>query len=229
MLLSRRARPNSRSIVVNQDARGTPDQELNVEVFSIDSCLFNSWGRIIRLNLKEIIKKELLIMFEITFNDREKLEILKKNRKAYSGSKYDFTLEDRYLVYHCPLKQNTVYIALDLETGCGSEVMSVKNEERFTVHSFERLLPLVLYSIKYTGDRRYRTVRTQDGYMIIEYIFKVVLPEYGYQVRSEQIALCKSMYEGFMTKVVTELQVIIRSSQTRMDPHSTVIRQQASA
>ena len=153
-------------------------------------------------------------MFEITFNDREKLEILKKNRKAYSGSKYDFTLEDRYLVYHCPLKQNTVYIALDLETGCGSEVMSVKNEERFTVHSFERLLPLVLYSIKYTGDRRYRTVRTQDGYMIIKYIFKVVLPEYGYQVRSEQIALCKSMYEGFMTKVVAICEAEVGTGKT---------------
>lgn len=153
-------------------------------------------------------------MFEITFNDRNKLGSLIKNKKAYPKGKYDFTLENRFLVYHCPLRQRLVYIAVDMKTGYGSEVISLKNKERFTVRDFNKLLPLVLYSIKYTGDRRYLMAGTQDGYMIIEYIFKVVLPEYGYTVRNEQIKLCKSMYDGFMKKSVAICEAEVGTGKT---------------
>lgn len=153
-------------------------------------------------------------MFEITFNDREKLSELMKERKVYPKSKYDFTLENRFLVYHCPLRQRMVYISFDLKTGYGSEILSLKNDEQFSIHNFQKLLPLVLYSIKYTGDKRYLMAHSQGGYMIIEYVFKIVLPEYGYRVRSEQIKLCKSIFDGFIKKKVGICEAEVGTGKT---------------
>ncbi len=153
-------------------------------------------------------------MFEITFSDRNKFENLIKNKKAYPKGKYDFTLEKRFIVYHCPLRQRLVYIAIDMKTGYGSEVIALKNKNQLTVRDFNKLIPLVLYSIKYTGDKRYLIENTQDGYTIIEYIFKVVLPEYGYTIRNEQIKLCKSMYDGFMKKSVAICEAEVGTGKT---------------
>ena len=35
---------------------------------------------------------------------------------------YDFTFEERYLIYHCNLCNELVYLAIDIETGRGVEV-----------------------------------------------------------------------------------------------------------
>lgn len=153
-------------------------------------------------------------MFEITFNDRKKLSELMKEQKVYPQSRYDFTFEKRFIVYHCPLRHQMVYISFDLTTGFGSEILSVKNDERFTIHNFERLLPLVLYSIKYTGDRRYLMARSQDGYTIIEYIFKVILPDYGYKIRNEQIQLSKAMFKGFIGNKVAICEAEVGTGKT---------------
>ena len=40
-------------------------------------------------------------MFEITYNGEEMLRNYKERRIAYKEGKYDFTFEERYLIYHC--------------------------------------------------------------------------------------------------------------------------------
>ena len=56
-------------------------------------------------------------MFEITYNGEEMLRNYKERRIAYKEGKYDFTFEERYLIYHCNLCNELVYLAIEIETG----------------------------------------------------------------------------------------------------------------
>ena len=95
-------------------------------------------------------------MYEISSNGPEMLKNLYDAGNAYPNGEYDFTLKNRFLLYHCPLKNKYVYIAVDLYTGLGSEVMSVMNKKSLIKRSdYGTLVPLVLFSVKYTGDRSY--------------------------------------------------------------------------
>lgn len=62
-------------------------------------------------------------MFEITRNHQDAFEYYLNERKAYPGGDYDFTFEDRFLIYHAPLRHQTVYFAIDMKTGLSSEVL----------------------------------------------------------------------------------------------------------
>lgn len=53
-------------------------------------------------------------MFEITYKDKERLNEYIENRKAYQNAVYDFTFENRFLVYHCEMTNELHYIALDM-------------------------------------------------------------------------------------------------------------------
>lgn len=41
-------------------------------------------------------------MFEITKNHQDAYEYCINERMAYPGGDYDFTFEDRFLIYHAP-------------------------------------------------------------------------------------------------------------------------------
>ena len=66
-------------------------------------------------------------MFEITKNHQDAYEYYINERMAYPGGDYDFTFEDRFLIYHAPLRHQTVYIAIDMKTGLSVEICSRKN------------------------------------------------------------------------------------------------------
>ena len=61
-------------------------------------------------------------MFEINFNGQEILDYYKNERKAYKDGEYDFTFENRFLIYHSVLCHELHYLALDTTTGLSSEV-----------------------------------------------------------------------------------------------------------
>lgn len=81
-------------------------------------------------------------MFEITKNHQDAYEYYINERMAYPGGDYDFTFEDRFLIYHAPLRHQTVYIAIDMKTGLSVEICSRKNgvymEHEYTelIHMF---------------------------------------------------------------------------------------------
>ncbi len=138
-------------------------------------------------------------MFEITRNHQDAFEYYLNERKAYPGGVYDFTFEDRFLIYHAPLRNQIVYFAIDMKTGLSSEVISRKNGF-YMEHEFKELIPNIFYATKYTGDRRYTNVFATDPLEVIESIFRVVLPSFGYAVREEQIKLCRQMFLGMTNK-----------------------------
>lgn len=140
-------------------------------------------------------------MFEITRNDYEALEYYMNEGMAYKKAVYDFTFENRFLIYHAPQSHQVRYFALDMQTKLTSEICRRKDGE-YLEHEYKELIPKILSGIKYTGDRRYLNIIGNEPEEMIDTIFRVILPEYGYAVREEQINLCKKMYLGLTGKQV---------------------------
>ena len=97
-------------------------------------------------------------MFEITYNDSDTLQNFIDADKAYHGAIYDFTFEGRFIVYHFFVKDTARYVALDSMTGYGSEITRRRKDNLFDTRTYHSMTPMVLDSIKYTGDKRYLNV-----------------------------------------------------------------------
>jgi ATP-dependent DNA helicase DinG len=151
------------------------------------------------LNIKIKEKK----MLEIDCKDYEHFEWLKENKNAYEDGIYDFTFEDRFIIYHANYKKTIEYFAYDKRTGYTSTINNMMTNKIYTEDEFKDMIPKILYSIKYTGDNRYITMFNSDPIEIIDTIFKTILPKYGYIIREEQIELSKTMYRGFTEKQVS--------------------------
>lgn len=136
-------------------------------------------------------------MFEITYGDKETLEYYIREQLAYPNAEYDFTFENRFLIYHAPIRNAYVYLVLDMETKLTSEAYHSSKPLKQLNH--RNFVPRILQAIKYTGDRRYINNIYSKPLEIIDAIFRKVMPEYGFNVREEQIELCKRMYMGFTT------------------------------
>lgn len=134
-------------------------------------------------------------MYEITYEDKETLAGYIVKRMAYDGGIYDFTFEGRYLIYHARVMGEWHYIALDMTTGVGSVMYRGKKPLRIT--DKHTVIPYICNAIKYTGDRRYGNAMESDPIEIIDSIFRDILPEYGFNVREEQIELSKRIFRGF--------------------------------
>ena len=93
----------------------------------------------------------------------------------------------------------TDYIALDMSTGLASHVITKKPGELYTKVSYRKLIPHILYSVKYTGDLGYLQRFADNPLEVIDSVFRVVLPDNGYNIREEQIALpiVISITQGF--------------------------------
>jgi len=131
-------------------------------------------------------------MFEINTNYNEYFDYLLENRIAYKGGEYDFTFENEYLVYHVEQRNRIEYIAVNLKTHLSSSVTSEPVGNIYIKENYYQMIPKLLKSIKYTGDKRYLGEIThceEDPHNLIDSIFYDILPRYGYSVRKEQIEL----------------------------------------
>lgn len=153
-------------------------------------------------------------MFEITYSDSETLKSYILADKAYEGGVYDFTFENRYIIYHAFMRHKVDYIALDMATGLASHILTKKPGELYTKVSYRKLIPHILYSVKYTGDMRYLNRFADNPLEVIDSIFRVVLPDNGYNIREEQIALAKKMYIGFTEKQVALCEAEVGTGKT---------------
>ena len=138
-------------------------------------------------------------MFEFRRTDEEMLEYYVREHIAYPEAKYDFTFEERYLVYHAPMLHKTIYYAVDMETRLSFEVCRL-DEGAYEPSQYRSMIPALLRAVKYTGDRRFQSTVAQTPVEVIDFLFRELLPEIGYAVREEQITLSKQMYEGLAHK-----------------------------
>ena len=91
-------------------------------------------------------------MFEITYNDNEIFENYQACQKAYKTGLYDFTFEDRFIIYHTKLRNQLDYLAIDKLTGKSSHVTTRHLDDVIEKAEYISMLRDILYSIKYTGD-----------------------------------------------------------------------------
>lgn len=96
-------------------------------------------------------------MKEITTGDSKSFEALRLQDRVYKTGVYAFTFEHAYLIYYYKRaagkgKFQYDYIAADIHTGTGSHICSRKNV--LPANYFIHLIPNILYSLKYTGDKR---------------------------------------------------------------------------
>ena len=153
-------------------------------------------------------------MFEITYSDSDIFEDYQTAGKANAGGTYDFTFESRYLIYHAALRREVNYIAIDMATGLASLVITKAPGNLYTEASYCKLIPHILYSVKYTGDVRYLNRFADNPMEVIDSIFRVVLPNNGYNIREEQISLAKQMYIGFTEKQVALCEAEVGTGKT---------------
>lgn len=153
-------------------------------------------------------------MFEITYSDKETFEAYQNAGKAYKKGVYDFTFEHRYIIYHANLRNKVDYIAIDMTTGLASCVITKQPGNLYTEVSYRRLIPHILYSVKYTGDMRYLNRFASDPIEVIDSIFRVVLPNNGYTIREEQISLSKKMFIGFTEKQIALCEAEVGTGKT---------------
>ena len=100
--------------------------------------------------------------FYLSYNPADLVHHL--SHKVHPDSIYDFTLSDttsnnhQYIVYHYPRPlediQEYVYVGLDTETNQVSQMCIKRHPVSPT--QFSSLIPSFLFSLKYTGDRRYK-------------------------------------------------------------------------
>lgn len=98
-----------------------------------------------------------------------------------------------------------------------SRLIIIAKEEKANLYdqrSYRSMTPLVLDSIKYTGDKRYLNVIVSNPLEAIESIFRVILPEYGFAVREEQIKLSMDMYRGLVGKQVAICEAEVGTGKT---------------
>lgn len=128
-------------------------------------------------------------MFEITYSDNETFEAYQNAGKAHKCGTYDFTFENRYIIHHANLRHKVDYIAIDMSTGLASFVITKNPGNLYTEASYKRLIPHILYSVKYTGDMRYLNRFADDPLTVIDSIFRVVLPNNGYKFGKNRLPL----------------------------------------
>ena len=153
-------------------------------------------------------------MFEITYSDKETFEAYQNAGKAHKGGTYDFTFENRFIIYHASLRNKVDYIAIDMTTGLASCVITKQPGNLYTEVSYRRLIPHILYSVKYTGDMRYLNRFASNPIEVIDSIFRVVLPNNGYTIREEQISLSKKMFIGFTEKQIALCEAEVGTGKT---------------
>ena len=86
-------------------------------------------------------------MFEITYSDNETFEAHQNAGKAHKGGTYDFTFENRYIIYHANLRHKVDYIAIDMSTGLASFVITKNPGNLYTEASYKRLSDTGVVSI----------------------------------------------------------------------------------
>ena len=147
-------------------------------------------------------------MFEITYKENA----ITDPTFTDGGACYDFTFENRYDIFHRPRKDKLEYVALDTSTGLTSLIMEKKSP--IAKDEYPLIIPKILFSIKYNGDQRYKGAGAYPPTDLIDIIFRVIMPQYGYAVREQQLEMAQSIYAGLSSKKATLCEAEVGTGKT---------------
>ena len=147
-------------------------------------------------------------MYEITYKESEFLNY----PQATEGGIYDFTFGNRYDIFHRPRGKMFEYIVLDRTTGKTSWVLERKTP--MEASEYPDITPQILYSIKYTGDPRYKGSGSHTAMELMDIIFKVLMPKHGYSFREQQYEMAHSILHGLNYRKVTLCEAEVGTGKT---------------
>lgn len=147
-------------------------------------------------------------MYEITYKESELLNY----PQAIEGGIYDFTFGNRYDIFHRRRGKMFEYIAMDRTTGKTSWVLERKTP--MDASEYPNITPQILYSIKYTGEPRYKGASSYSAMDLMDIIFKVLMPKHGYSFREQQYEMALSIFHGLNYRKVTLCEAEVGTGKT---------------
>lgn len=152
-------------------------------------------------------------MYEIKYNDQDVFRDLIADQKIHRNGEYDFTYENRFILYHVRKYRKLHYVAYDLLTDREYSITTTK-KGAYLENTYTRLIPLIIERTRSHTTRDCTRMMVDRPFEFIDLIFRFVLLESGYTVREEQIKLCKQMYNGFLNKQVSICEAEVGTGKT---------------
>ena len=153
-------------------------------------------------------------MFEISKKDTMRFCELPLKQESGLTNYYDFTLMDRYVVYHNASGVFANYKMFDKLSKINHEVLTSKM--RFSEKNYALLVPFVIYSVRNELGHPWgiifkESVRNDD---IVELMFRGVMTQLGFTIREEQIKMTQTMLEGLTKKKITLYEAGVGTGKT---------------
>ena len=154
-------------------------------------------------------------MFEITYNNDDfyTLAELTRNDTVHEKAKYMFTFQNKYIVYNVDKRTKAYYFAIEKTTGVTVLVNRIEKKDKELMLP-EQLVPLIIDAVKDFDKSVVALIEDCAPMEVIDAIFYVVLPSFGYTVREGQVKLCKDMYNGFTKKQVSLCEAEVGTGKT---------------
>ena len=145
-------------------------------------------------------------MFDITTRDYSILEKYILAGRIKADSSYFFTLDGRYIVYFRFSGKRFTYSVLNYATE--KSVVLAASRAVFSKTDYPGLVKKILHC------KVYQFVLPPQPQIVIEAIFRQLLPEYGYVVRNKQIELAVMMFESMRHKKVALCEAEVGTGKT---------------
>lgn len=127
---------------------------------------------------------------------------------------YDFTLMNRYVIFHSMSGIYAKYHVFDKATRIQRRILDSRILYCEKNHSL--LIPFVMYALRNEKGHPWSTkiqgnIEQQD---LVNMIFRGVMPQLGFAIREEQIQMAKTMLEGLSKKKITLFEAGVGTGKT---------------
>ena len=153
-------------------------------------------------------------MFEITKKDARKFRELPLMIEKGITYYYDFTIMDRYVVFH---SKNDIFVQYEMYDKVSHiQHKILKGKAMFCDKNYSLLVPFVIYSVRNELGHPWGVqLRGKiNGGNLVEILFRSVMPQLGFTIREEQIQMAQTMLEGLGKKKITLYEAGVGTGKT---------------
>lgn len=153
-------------------------------------------------------------MFEINKKDTLKFRELPLRVVVGMTYYYDFTLMDRYVVFHSMSGVYARYQMFDKVSRIQHRILDSKT--RFCDKNYSLLVPYMIYAVRnelgHPWGMRFKGEISKEDH--VDILFRGVMPQLGFTVREDQIKMAKTMLDGLIKKKITLYEAGVGTGKT---------------
>lgn len=127
---------------------------------------------------------------------------------------YDFTLMDRYVVFHSMSGVYARYQMFDKVSRLQHRILDSKI--RFSDKNYSLLVPYMIYAVRnelgHPWGMRFKGEINKEDH--VDILFRGVMPQLGFVVREDQIKMAKTMLNGLIKKKITLYEAGVGTGKT---------------